>query len=72
MHKPRIGITEGFISQYVHIGYITQALHCRIIRIDYVADLSTIAKCVHMHTTGPEHSMSTIEKITVSPYTITM
>ena len=30
-----VGITEGFLSQYVQ-GYITQALYCRIISIAFV------------------------------------
>ena len=38
------------VSQYVHIGYITQALYCCIIRIAFVADLQRM----NHHTTGPE------------------
>ena len=35
----------GVLSQYVHIGYITQALYCRIIRIAFVADLLNVFTC---------------------------
>ena len=52
------------LSQYVHIGYITQALYCWIIRITFVAEM-----CSHA---GPEHLMSIVEKKTVSLYSITM
>ena len=60
----------GDLSQYVHIGYITQALYCRIA---FVAHLLNVFTCsmIH-HTTGLEHSMSTVEKKTVSLYSITM
>ena len=56
---------RGVLSQYVHIGYITQALYCRIIRITFVAHLLNVFTCC---ITGPEHLMSTVEKKTVSLY----
>ena len=59
----------GVLSQYVHIGYITQALYCRIIRITFVADQLNVFTC---SITGPEHLMSTAEKKTVSLYSITL
>ena len=49
----------GVFSQYVHIGYITEALYCRIIHIAFVASFTCSI-------TGPEHLMSTVEKKTVS------
>ena len=53
----------------MHIGYITQALYCRVTRIAYVADLkhklSVLTCSMNHHTTGPEHSMSTVEKFTI-------
>ena len=50
-----------------HIGCITQALYCRIIRRAFVADLLNVFTCsMNDHTTGPEHLMSTVEKKTVS------
>ena len=51
---------EEGLSQYVHIGYSTQALYCRIIRRAFVFTCS-----MNHHTTGPEHLMSTVEKKTV-------
>ena len=61
----------GVNHNYVHVGYITQALYCRIIRV--LADLLNVFTCsINHHTTGPEHLMSTVEKKTVSLYSITM
>ena len=54
----------GVLSQYVHIGYITQA---RTIRRAFVADLLK-----NHHTNGPEHLMSNVEKKTVRYNSITM
>ena len=63
----------GVLSQYVHIGYRTQALYCCIIRRAFVADLLNVFTCsMNHHTTGPEHLMSTVEKKTVHYNSITI
>ena len=41
---------RGVLSQYVHIGYITQALYCRIIHRAFV--LNVFICSMNHHTTG--------------------
>ena len=52
----------------MHIGHITEALYCRIIRIAILAVLLNVNM---QHESGPEHLMSIVEKKT-SIYSISV